>query len=82
MSSVASFALNMLKPLHWMGGQALWILQPFLGSSGAATRRSALSVSGVASLLEREGGLDELAAHLDRLQIERDFDEPDACGGA
>lgn len=74
MSSVASFALQMLKPLHWMGGQALWILQPFLGSPGARTNRRTLSVSGVAGLLEREGGLDELAAHLDRLQSEREYE--------
>jgi len=74
MSSVASFALHMLKPLHWMGGQALWILQPFLGSPDTGRGRGAgvrgLTSGGVAHLLERDEGLDELAAHLERLQRE------------
>jgi hypothetical protein len=68
MSAVATFSLNMLKPLHWLGGQALWILQPFVGAASVGGR--SLSTGAVARLLEREGGLDELAAHLERLQVE------------
>jgi hypothetical protein len=70
MAGVASFALNMLKPLHWMGGQAVWILQPFIAAFGAdwGRRAGGLSGEGVARLLEREDGLDELAFHLERLQ--------------
>jgi hypothetical protein len=80
MSGVASFALHVLKPLHWLGGQALWILQPFIEAPGHAARCSpglgvkGLSTGGVARLLEREGGLDELTAHLDRLQSEREHE--------
>jgi hypothetical protein len=68
MASVASFALQMLKPLHWLGGQALWILQPFIGTLGARSAQSTLSTGGIARLLEQDGGLDELALHLERLQ--------------
>jgi hypothetical protein len=71
MSAVASFALGVLKPLHWLGGQALWIAQPFVDSLGINGRgRAVLSTDGVARLLEREDGLDELAANLERLQGE------------
>ena len=77
LSSMAVFALDVLKPLHWLGGQALWLVQPFVDSLGVGMRRSsgarnpsALSVDGVARLLEREDGLDDLAASLERLQVE------------
>jgi hypothetical protein len=73
MAGVASFALHILKPLHWMGGQAVWILQPFIDSLGVGARRrsaSAISTGDVARLLEKDGGLDELAAQLERLQRE------------
>ena len=70
MSGVASFALSMLKPLHWLGGQALWMLQPFIGGATVGVGGRSLSTGAVARLLEREGGMDELAAHLDRLQTE------------
>jgi hypothetical protein len=68
MASVASFALQMLKPLHWLGGQALWILQPFIGTLGGRSAQSTLSTGGIARLLEQDGGLDELALQLERLQ--------------
>ncbi len=80
MSGVASFALHVLKPLHWMGGQALWVFQPFIEALGPGGRRDrsfgtrGLTTSGLAHLLESEGGLDDLAAHLDRFQSERDYD--------
>ena len=72
MAGVATFVLHMLKPLHWMGGQALWVLQPFIEGLGVGPRRGAglgaLSSGGVARLLEREGGLDELVLHLEQLE--------------
>lgn len=78
MSGVAAFALQVLKPLHWMGGQAMWVLQPFVEALGAGSRSGKrtgtgiLSAGGVARLLEREGGLDELTAHLEQLQREQE----------
>jgi len=74
LGSVAAFALDVLKPLHWIGGQAVWVLQPFIAGLGAGSRRGAsmegLSSSAVARLLERDGGLDDLVFHLERLQRE------------
>ena len=78
MAGLASFALDTFKPLHWMGGQALWVLQPFIAAFGTGPGRgrdagaglSGLSGDAVARLLERDGGLDELAFHLARLQRE------------
>ncbi len=72
MSGVALFALDVLKPLHWLGGQALWILQPFVESFSILSRRKRAgdspSVGSVARLLEKEGGLDELEARLESLR--------------
>jgi hypothetical protein len=73
MAGVASFALHVLKPLHWMGGQAMWVLQPFIEALGVGSKRGsagALTTGNVARLLERDGGLDELALQLERLQSE------------
>jgi hypothetical protein len=95
MSSVATFMLGVLKPLHWFGGQALWVLQPFVETPSAGSRHvtgagtgagdcvgtRALSVVGVARLLEREGGLDELASYLDILESERESDRKQSKGG-
>jgi hypothetical protein len=82
MSGVASFALHVLKPLHWMGGQALWVFQPFIeaiGVGGGGRRDRSfgvrgLTTGGIAHLLESEGGLNDLAAHLEKFQSERDYD--------
>lgn len=83
MTAPALFALSALRPLHWLGGQAVWMLQPFieslgLGSRGNRDRRGigALSSGNIARLLERESGLAELAAHLDSL---RSGNEPEAA---
>jgi hypothetical protein len=70
MADVAAVLLHMLKPLGWLGGQALWMLQPFVapaarrGSTGTSAA-GALSVSGLASLLETEGGMDLLLSELE-----------------
>jgi hypothetical protein len=74
MGSLASFALDVFKPLHWIGGQAIWILQPFMAALGAWNRRGAgaggLSSDAIARLIERDGGLEDLAFHLKRLEAE------------
>jgi hypothetical protein len=65
MSVPASLALEVGKPLSWLGGQALWVLQPFADALGIGARRGPLSLEGVARLLEREGGTDALLERLD-----------------
>ncbi|MEO8285457.1 MAG: hypothetical protein ABI670_03360 [Chloroflexota bacterium] len=68
MSGVALFALDVLKPLHWLGGQAVWMLQPFVDALGLGARGNGAFDSGkVARLLEREDGLDELASHIEEM---------------
>jgi hypothetical protein len=65
MSGVATVLLQAFRPLAWMGGQVAWMLQPFMDGTGA-DRRSSLSMSGLASLLESERGVDDLLASLGR----------------
>ncbi len=66
MGSVAAFVLRAFRPLGWVGGQALWAFQPFLGAFGMTARRSRLlDVKTMAGLLEQEDGIDELLHHLD-----------------
>lgn len=65
MSVPASLALEVGKPLSWLGGQMLWILQPFTDALGIRSRGGALSVEGVARMLEREGSVDALVERLD-----------------
>jgi hypothetical protein len=63
MRGLAVVLLHAFKPLAWMGGQMAWVLQPFLEGPGP-NKRSPLSISGLANLLESEQGVDNL---LDRL---------------
>ena len=66
MGSVAAFMLRAFRPLGWVGGQALWAFQPFMGALGLGARGSSLlDVKSLAGLLEREDGIDELLHHLD-----------------
>jgi hypothetical protein len=66
MGGVAAFALRAFRPLGWVGGQALWAFQPFMGALGLGARRSSLlDVKSLAGLLEREDGIDELLNHLE-----------------
>ncbi len=65
MSVPAALALEVGKPLSWLGGQALWVLQPFADAFGMRARRGPLSVEGLARLLERDGGADALLERLD-----------------
>ena len=62
MAGVASVMLHATRPLAWVGGQVLWVLQPFADAFGG--RRAPSSVSALAAALEREGSVDDL---IDRL---------------
>jgi hypothetical protein len=72
LGSPAVFMLDALKPLHWLGGQAVWLVQPFIAALGPGfgrdVRIGGLSSGALARLLERDGGLDDLALHLEQLQ--------------
>ena len=65
LSAPAALALEVGKPLSWLGGQMLWVFQPFADVLGMRARKGPLSVEGVARMLEREGGTDALLERLD-----------------
>ena len=65
LSVPASIALEVGKPLSWLGGQMLWVFQPFAQAFGIGARKGPLSIEGVARILEREGGTEALAERLD-----------------
>ncbi|HYO48624.1 MAG TPA: hypothetical protein VEW94_02135 [Chloroflexia bacterium] len=65
MSTPASLALQVFKPLAWVSGQMLWVLQPFAGALGIRSRRDTFSVANLASFLERDGNVDALIRQLD-----------------
>ncbi len=62
---LASLALQVGRPLSWIGGQILWMLQPFAEGFGIGSRKSPLSVPGLAHLLESDGGVDSLVERLE-----------------
>ena len=62
MAGVASVLLRATRPLAWMGGQMLWVLQPFTEAFGGG--RAPLSVSAIAHMLEHEGSVDDLIDQL------------------
>jgi hypothetical protein len=59
----ATLLLHTIKPLSWVGGQMLWVLQPFVEGLGLG-RRSPMSLPGLAHLLEHEGSVDDLIERL------------------
>ena len=63
----ATLALHIAKPLAWAGGQMLWLLQPFFGAPRPGSNGSPFALSTLATLLEQEEGVDELAKQLDAL---------------
>ena len=65
MAAPASVALRIMKPVSWIGGQLLWVLQPLLGTLGMRRAQNPISLPGIASLLEREDAVDDLIARLD-----------------
>ncbi len=65
LSVPATLALEVGKPLSWLGGQMLWVFQPFADVLGIRARKGPLSVEGVARMLERDGSTDALLERLD-----------------
>ncbi len=63
MADLVAVLLQTFKPLAWVGGQMLWMLQPFIEGPGLG-RHSPLSTAGLARLLEREHGVDEIVDRL------------------
>ncbi len=74
LSAPAAIALSAFRPLAWLGGQLLWVLQPFLvgmhgewrrGHTGTGTSTAnAPSLFTLAELLEDEKNIDRLVEHL------------------
>ncbi|HEY0070170.1 MAG TPA: hypothetical protein VGE04_09410 [Chloroflexia bacterium] len=65
LSVPAALALEVGKPLAWLGGQVLWVLQPFADAIGVGARKGPLSIEGVARMLEREGSTEALVERLE-----------------
>jgi hypothetical protein len=65
MGGLASIALEIVGPLHWIGGQAAWALEPILGAFGPFSRKGAMSIERIALLLERPDGVNELKGQLE-----------------
>jgi hypothetical protein len=60
-----------MKPVSWIGGQLLWVLEPLLGTLGMRRTHNPLSLPGLATLLEREDAVDDLISRLDNPPNER-----------
>jgi len=71
MAGPASVALRIMRPVSWIGGQLLWVLEPLLGTLGMRRTRNPLSLPGLATLLEREEAVDDLISRLDNPTNER-----------
>jgi hypothetical protein len=65
MSTPATLALHIFKPLSWVGAQMLWVLQPFIEGIGLRSRRGPISVTRLAGFLEQESNVDRLITELD-----------------
>jgi hypothetical protein len=74
MSAPAAIGLQIARPLAWVTGQMLWVLQPFLniapasvqgrGAGTSMTGRSVMSTAGLASFLEGDENFDLLLERL------------------
>ncbi len=71
MAGPASVTLRIMKPVSWIGGQLLWILEPLLGTLGVRHTQNPFSLPGLATLLEREDSVDDLIARLEGAPNER-----------
>ena len=71
MAGPASVALRIIKPLSWISGQLLWVLEPLLGTLGMRHTQNVFSLPGLAALLEREDSVDDLISRLDGAPNER-----------
>ena len=68
MAGPASLGLQIARPLAWVGGQMLWVLEPFIETLSGRSSRNRLSVRNLAKFLEGEGNIDRLAERLDAQQ--------------
>lgn len=73
LSTPVGLALHIMRPVAWISGQMLWALQPLLGTFGFRQTDRPFSLPGLAALLEREDGIDEL---LGRLEVNTQGDRP------
>ena len=71
MAGPASVALHIMKPVSWIGGQLLWVLEPLLGTLGMRHTQNVFSLPGLATLLEREDAVDDLISRLESTPDER-----------
>jgi hypothetical protein len=71
MAAPASLLLSILRPAHWLGGQVLYVAQPFLDSLGIGSREGVSSTARLARFLEQEKCVDALLAKLDDVPQER-----------
>jgi hypothetical protein len=65
MTAPATLLLSILRPMHWLGAQALYVVQPILESLGVGTRSGSSSVGQMARFLERDGSVGELLDNLE-----------------
>ncbi len=63
MGDLAALILQIFKPLSWIGGQMVWLLQPFVEMPGTG-KQARSSVSQLARMLERDDGVDQLVEQL------------------
>ena len=75
MVTPAVFLLEINKPFSFLGGQALWMLQPLLGSAVGHDL-----VAAYARLLENPTNIDRLLASLESCQAETEH--PARTGGS
>jgi hypothetical protein len=74
MGGVASIVLESARPLHWIGGQVAWVLEPILGAFRPFSRGGSMPIEGIARLLERPDGTTELAGHLEEMREKQNED--------
>ena len=72
MGGVASIALEIGRPLHWIGGQMAWVLEPILGAFGPFSRKGSMPIESIARLLERPDGATELAGQLEEMHARQE----------
>ena len=70
LATPATLLLRVLRPAHWLGGQALYIAQPLLeslgvGAKGKGGRPSSLSPALLARFFENETSVDSLIHNLE-----------------
>jgi len=72
MGGVASIALEIGRPLHWIGGQLAWVLEPILGTFAPFSRKGSMPIESIARLLERPNGATEVAEQLEEMRARQE----------